>query len=339
MKRKQWLLVAIALIILVLGAMGQRVTQRNWQTELEANYLSRFNREIIETGDITRQIAVLEVNGMIIDNGEAAAFDPTASYNHQATLKQIEEVKNDNTIKALLLVIDSPGGTTYHSVELYRALADLKAAREIPIYVSMGTQAASGGYMIAMAGDKLFADNETTTGSIGVIANVVNFDGFMEKYGFEMYVYKSGENKDMGSAYRQPTDGEKKIYQELIDEKFNSFVEIVAAGRGMSAGDVRKLADGRIYTGTQAQANGLIDEIGYQADALSQLKADHELAGAQVVSVTPVLTTNFFTDYFMEIKNALSANQPQLPASEYDVMTDVLENPEQLQTYYMVGGV
>lgn len=338
MKGKKWFIVAVALIILVLGAMGQSLTSRNWQNPLTMDYFNPVSQEIIETGDITRQIAVLEVEGTIMDSGESSAFNPAVTYDHQATLDRIEALKTDDSIKALLLLVESPGGTTYHSVELYRALKELKDARDIPVYVSMGSQAASGGYMISMVGDKIFADSETWTGSIGVILSLVNFNEFMDEYGLDVKVYKSGKNKDMGSSFREPTAEEADIWQDMIDESYNLFVDIVAEGRQMDKGRVRELADGRIYTGPQAVENGLVDEIGYKEDALAKLKAENELEGAQVISITPRPTTSFFSQFTASISNLFNPLQ-QLPTSEYDILNKVLDNPQQpAQTYYMVGG-
>lgn len=337
MKQKKWFLVVAALIILVLGAMGQRLINKNWQNNITSDASNQLNREVIESGDMNRQIAVLAVNGMIMDNGESSAFSAPATYNHQATLDRIEEIKNDDTIKGLLLTVDSPGGTTYHSVELYRALQDLKESRDMPIYVSMGSQAASGGYMISMPADKIFADTETWTGSIGVILSTYNFSGFMEEHGISTNVYKSGDNKDMGSAYKEPSDEENKIWQSMIDESYNTFVDIVAQGRDMDTNRVKELADGRIYTAQQAVNNGLIDTIGYKKDALAALKSENELEGAQVIDMTPIASSNFLTDFVMTTQNIFNSST-EAAATEYDLIEEVLSNDQRAQTYYLFGG-
>lgn len=343
MKRK-WIVVVIALVILVLGAMGSSISQEQ-RTEWLENSFSEFedqtvSEQEIQSGDPAKKVAVLDINGMIADTGETSPFEASPSYDHQGTLKALDQIESDDSVKAILLRVDSPGGTTYHSEELTKRLQEVKEARDIPIYVSMGTTAASGGYMVSMTGDKIFADNETLTGSIGVIMSSPNFSGFMEEHGLDMTVYKSGDNKDMGSPYKEPSEEEQEIFQSLIDESYNRFVTTVANGRSMSEDDVRDLADGRVYSGSQAKDNGLIDEIGYEDDALAALRSDNGLDGGQVVDMTPNNDDDYFTRLFsmFSMRQAEDKSAEMSVAEEMQMIEKQMNEPNTPQLYYMYGG-
>ncbi|RPA62397.1 signal peptide peptidase SppA [Aerococcus agrisoli] len=340
MNKKSWIIAIVAVIILVLGVLGTNLSQ---QSSLNALMTSGSNplttvQNTIETGDVNRQIAVLNVDGTIMDNSGSGSFSEGMDY--QGILDAIETIKADDTVKALMLNVDSPGGGVYESVELYNALADLKETREIPIYVSMGQTAASGGYMISMVADQIYADVETTTGSIGVIMQIPNFSGFMEEHGLSMDTYKSGALKDIGSSYREASDEEKDVLNDLITEKYNRFVEIVAQGRGLSTDEVKKLADGRIYTGQQAVDNGLVDAIGYEDDALAALKSDNNLEGASVVDYTPSSATSWVNDFvgMLSKNNLFTGSEDTNIADEMTQILDVLESTSTPQFYYMYGG-
>ncbi|OYQ68131.1 signal peptide peptidase SppA [Aerococcus sp. 1KP-2016] len=340
MNKKSWIIAIVAVIILVLGVLGTNLSQQTsmngWMTS-NSNPLTSV-QNTIESGDVNRQIAVLNVDGTIMDNSGASSFSEGMDY--QGILDAVEAIKGDETVKALMLNVDSPGGGVYESVELYNALADLKESRDIPIYVSMGQTAASGGYMISMVADQIYADAETTTGSIGVIMQIPNFSGFMEEHGLAMDTYKSGALKDMGSSYREASDEEKDVLNGLINEKYNRFVEIVAHGRGLSTDEVKKLADGRIYTGQQAVDNGLVDAIGYEEDALAALKADNNLEGASVVDYTPSQATSWVNDFvgLLSKNNLFTGNEASNVADEMTQILDVLESTSTPQFYYMYGG-
>lgn len=340
MSKKSWIITIVAVIILALGAVGNQLTSQTDVNNILAEGSNAFSnsQNIIEAGDTNRQVAVLEVDGTIMDNAGSGSFSEGMDY--QGILDSIEEIKENEDVQGLLLTVNSPGGGVYESTELYNALLDLKESREIPIYVSMGQMAASGGYMISMVGDQIYTDNETTTGSIGVIMQAPNFSGFMEEHGLEMETYKSGAMKDMGSSFRDASDNEEDVFNSFIQEKYNRFVDIVAKGRGMEADDVRDLADGRIYSGSQAVENGLADQIGYQEDALAALRADNNLESASVVDYTPQSPTSWMTD-FMSIlaeKNLFTGQAETNTADEMTQILEVLEDTSTPQFYYMYGG-
>ncbi len=216
------------------------------------------------------RIKVIQLSGMIMDNDEPSVFS-LADSSTGSTIKKLRKAAENKKIKAVLLRINSPGGTVATSQELNQAVIELREKK--PVFSSMGDVAASGGYYVACATDKIYANPGTLTGSIGVILNGMNFKGLADKLGIQPQVVKSGLFKDIASPYRPMTEDERKILQNMIDDSYDQFVNAVATGRKMKVEDVKKLADGRIYTGRQAKKNGLIDELGSYQDALKGLQA------------------------------------------------------------------
>ncbi|WP_274307726.1 signal peptide peptidase SppA [Solibacillus daqui] len=236
---------------------------------------------VIESGDFSNRIAHLTVSGVIQDVGEPSVWE-TVEYNHQAFMEQLDAVLMDDTVKAVLLSVNSPGGGVIESAEIHEKLVQIKEEKQIPIYVSMGSMAASGGYYISAPADKIFAQRETITGSIGVIMQSLNYSKLAEKVGIEYETIKSGAHKDMFGGIRPSTAEEKAMLQEMIDESYEEFVDIIEQGRGMSEADVKKVADGRILGGTQALKAGLVDEIGNENTALSALRTEQGLEDAEL---------------------------------------------------------
>lgn len=241
-----------------------------------------YFEEVIESGNMMEKIAVLEVDGVIQDTGEPSLFS-TGMYNHRDFIKKLNKVKDDDTVKAIVLRVNTPGGGTNESAEIYHKLMEIKEETEKPIYVSMGAMAASGGYYISAPADKIFANKETMTGSIGVIMQGINISELADKYGVDFTTIKSGPYKDIMSSYREMSAEEEEILESMIKNSYDEFVRIIVEGRGMPEAQVRELADGRIYDGVQAKEVGLIDEFGYQEDVIQQLQEDYDLEGAQVI--------------------------------------------------------
>lgn len=207
-------------------------------------------------------VAVVRVEGTIQEQTQTSAWDVADGYQHTTTMEYIDKLMEDGNNKGILLYVDSPGGTVYESEELYLKLQEYKEATGRPIYEYMAHYAASGGYMASMVSDQIYANANTTTGSIGVIMSGYDMSGLYEKLGIRYVSITSGSYKDSSKM----TDEQIAIYQEQVDEFYNRFVDIVADGRGMSVEEVKKLADGRTYTAKQAKENGLIDEIGSYED-------------------------------------------------------------------------
>jgi protease-4 len=177
-----------------------------------------------------------------------------------------------------VLRIDSPGGTVVAAQEIFAAVNRLREEKAKVVVVSMADIAASGGYYIACAADRILANPGTITGSIGVIMEFPNMQELFGKIGLKSTTIKSGEFKDTGNALREMTDRERAVLQALIDDVFGQFVQAVQEGRDMSPEKVRELADGRIFTGNQALELGLVDEIGDMAGAI---RAAADLAGIE----------------------------------------------------------
>jgi len=197
------------------------------------------------------RVALVRIEGPILDS--------------KGTVDEIKEHVKDSSIKAIILRVDSPGGAVAPSQEIYEEVK--KAASKKKVVVSMGSVAASGGYYIASAATRLIANPGTLTGSIGVIMEIPNVEGLMNKIGIKTEVIKSGENKDIGSMFRSMKKEERELLQGVMDNVHEQFIRAVSEGRKMKIEDVRKIADGRIFTGEQAMKNGLVDELGTLDDA------------------------------------------------------------------------
>jgi len=189
-------------------------------------------------------------------------------------LKQITDFTRDKSIKAIILRIDSPGGGVGASQEIYREIG--RTREEKPVIVSMGGMAASGGFYIAVAGDKIVANPGTLTGSIGVIMQYYQYRELAEKIGFRREVIKSGEFKDIGNPDRDLTDKDREILNAVVSDIQSQFVKAVATGRNLPVEKVREIADGRVFTGAMAKEWGLVDELGNFEDAVTLTK---KLAG------------------------------------------------------------
>lgn len=177
----------------------------------------------------------------------------------------VNKFKDDKNIRAVVIRVNSPGGAVAPCQEIYKAVKGLKK----PVVVSMGSVAASGGLYVAAAGDVIMANPGTITGSIGVIMQSVEASGTMEKVGLKSQTIKSGEFKDMGSPFREMRDSERQILQKMVLDVYEQFVADLAAGRpNMNETELRRLADGRIYSGAEAQKLGLVDELGGFEDAI-----------------------------------------------------------------------
>lgn len=238
-------------------------------------------------------IATLYVEGSIA-SGNVDYFGAALGYQHQWTLDQIDDMKEDDNNKALLLFVDSPGGGVYESDELYLKIKDYQKETGRPVYAYFGSMAASGGYYISAPADKIIANRNCWTGSIGVtIGTLFDFSQLLEEYGIRTETITSGANKAMGSNFDELTEEQKAIFQELVDEPHDRFVGIVSDERGIPLDEVRKIADGRIYTASQALELGLVDEIAGFDDAVLMLQQDYDLEDVQVVDVEYLQNTLF----------------------------------------------
>ncbi|GKW46690.1 signal peptide peptidase SppA [Planococcus sp. NCCP-2050] len=288
MNTKRWIalvaaaaVLGISLVINSAFAFFQSAMNANFDEVLATGETS-FAENVIESGDFDERIAVLNVEGVIQDTGEASSLFGSTGYNHEFFMEQLEQVKSDASIKAFVLNVNSPGGGVVESAEIYDKIKEIQEETEKPMYVSMGATAASGGYYIAAPADKIFVNRETLTGSIGVIMESVNYGKLAEKYGIDFVTIKSGPYKDIMSPTRDMTDEEKKILQDMLDDSYESFVDIIEEGRGMSEAEVKAVADGRVMNGRQAVEANLADDFGFEEDVIAAVKKDFGLENAEV---------------------------------------------------------
>ena len=229
-------------------------------------FLTLFQKNI----PLGNRLALIRIEGPIMDSKNAT--------------DEIKEYTKDNSIKAIVLRIDSPGGAVAPSQEIYEEVK--KAVSKKKVIVSMGSVAASGGYYIASPATKIIANPGTLTGSIGVIMEIPNIEGLMNKIGIKTEVIKSGRHKDIASAFRTMGKEEREILQGVMDNVHEQFMRAVAEGRKINIEEVRKIADGRIFTGEQARTHGLVDDLGTLEDAI---KTAATLVG---IKEEPVVVSN-----------------------------------------------
>ena len=240
--KNRWLIVAMAgtflLLLLLIGSVV-----------VVMNMMGGGGRFAVGSG-----VGLVEVKGLIVDP--------------QETVKQLADLGKDDRVKAVVVRIDSPGGVVGPSQEIHAEIRKLSARKKV--VVSMGSIAASGGYYIAAGADRIVANPGTITGSIGVLMKFSNLEGLMGKVGMKAFTLKTGRYKDVGSPARPMTDEEKAMLQGVIDSAHAQFVRAVAEGRKLPEAEVRKIADGRIFTGEQAQALKLVDRLGTLRDAVDE---------------------------------------------------------------------
>lgn len=344
MNAKRWSAIGIALGIFIFSLFFSNyfsyIVQEQEATESVSNDLigllgtTALEESLLEAGDSSKRIVVLSVDGTIL-TGQSTGLTGDAGYDHEGFLQQLEQILVDDTIKGIILSVNSPGGGTYESAQIKDKLEEIQQTTEIPLYVSMGSMAASGGYYISAPAEKIFASEETLTGSIGVIMSGTNLTELFEKIGVDDTTIKSGEFKDIGSSTREMTEEDAAILQSMVDTSYDRFVEVIVEGRGMSEKEVRTLADGRIYDGAQAVENGLVDEIGYQEDALEALQKEYDLEDAEVFSYqAPALS---FTSLFSAKVSGLFQTDEAME-SELDKLMSAIGTPESPKMMYYYGG-
>jgi len=220
------------------------------------------------------KIAVISLSGTIT-TGSYSLF-PTSTVTPELVRDYLTKAKEDKAVKAVVFHIDSPGGEVAPCQEILWEIEKVKETKFI--VVSMGVTAASGGYYISTQADKIVALPTTMTGSIGVISAIPNIEGFLEKLGIQIEIFKGGKYKDMYQGLRELTPEEEEIMQQMIDEYYEQFIDVVADGRELSREEVRDLATGQLYTGTEAKELGLVDELG---DLNTAIDLAAELAGIE----------------------------------------------------------
>lgn len=197
--------------------------------------------------------------------------------------EELKKAEEDDRVRALVVRINSPGGTATASDILYREISAFKARKKIPVVAAIMDVGASGGYYVALAADTIVAHPTTVTGSIGVMMLTLNAEGLLQKVGVSPLAIKSGAKKDMGSPFRGLSDEERAIFQGVIDDLHGRFVSLIAKERRIPEDRVRAFADGRVYTAQQAKDLGLVDRVGYLEEAVEAAKQTARLPEARVI--------------------------------------------------------
>lgn len=251
-------------------------------------------RRALPGGD---KVAVIYIKGVITTQEVSGGFFSSGTAGIQRVLDALRRAEEDPTIKAVVLRIDSPGGSAAASQEISAQVERVKRAGK-KVVVSMGDIAASGAYWVAAGADRIFADPATITGSIGVLIETFQMTGLYGKIGVNKEVIKSGPYKDMGSESRPMTPQERAILQKMVDDIYDQFVDRVAEGRKMLREKVLLLADGRVFTGRQAKTVGLVDELGdfreaiREAGRLAGIKGEPEVTDLGPTSLWDMLLRN-----------------------------------------------
>lgn len=324
MNSKRWWALLIAGVLFLISIGFQAFSSK---AVIDSAVDEEFSQTVIEKGALTKKIAVLSLEGVIQDTGEGSLLSQ-GGYNHQEFLKMLDEAADDDMIKGIILRVNTPGGSVVESAEIQDKIVKIKKETKKPIYVSMGTTAASGGYYIAAPADKIFANPATITGSIGVIMQAINYSELAKDFGVDFNTIKSGKYKDIMSPTRAMTEDERVILQEIIDDMYGDFVKVIVDGRGMPEDQVRALADGRIYTGKQAKTNGLVDEVGSLTDTIAMMEADHNIKDASVIKYEAK------ADYWKKLVS-MSAQSVSLKNKDLLSLLEVLKASDGPQAMYL----
>ncbi len=233
-------------------------------------------KEKVVSGEGRDKILLMDISGMIVESPRRGFLEVGTHARPDRIKEELEKASKDQHVKAVVLSINSPGGTVSGSDVIFHEIRAFKEEKKMPVVACLNGLAASGGYYVAQAADQIVAYPTCITGSIGVIAMKFNVRGLMDKVGVDDDLVKSGKWKDFWSPFRPATPEEKKMMQEVIDHFYKRFVDVVAGGRKMTLARTRQVADGRIFTSEQAKDLGLVDRIGHLDDAL---KLAQNLAG------------------------------------------------------------
>jgi protease-4 len=245
-----------------------------------------LEEEVVE-GKGDAKILLMDISGFITDDAPSGGLGLGPSPVRVPMLVRIREeltkAAKDRQVRALVLRINTPGGTVTASDIIYREIMLYREETRVPVIAALMDVAASGGYYIALAADRILAHPTTVTGSIGTIMVTANVEGLLGKIGVATNTFKSAEHKDMGSPFRSLTPEERAIFQSVIDELQRQFVAKVVERRRLPEAAARELADGRIYTAPQALDKGLVDAIGYMPDAIAAARSAVGVDEAKVI--------------------------------------------------------
>jgi len=313
--KKRWLAAGLALLVLLVSLFTER--NKIDENKIRKDALDKFyqmEEEVLYGSNPMEKISVINVDGVIANDA-----------NNDTVVDMLEDARKDPSVVGVIMHINSPGGSVYASEKIYKEIKKIQETNK-PVYAVMQELAASGGYYISAPCDKIFASNETFTGSIGVIMQSYSLEGLFEKYGIKQQNITTGKMKDAGSPGKALDKEEREYLQNLVDSAFARFVKVVADGRDMSEADVRKLADGRIYDGSQAVENGLVDSIGDLEAAYKDMAKEYNLSDPLAVEKVDVFSN--FSKYLPGFKSN---------KSDLEVIQELMK-AEGLKPLYLYGG-
>ncbi len=329
MKKKQWIGILVAGIVFiavcVTGVMSNVMRDRLLEKSTDSS--TDIFSHLLEGTDIKNVelpvedfIGVVNVVGTIQASSGSAGWTDLGSgeYDHDLYMSYIDKLEESDNNKGILLYVDSPGGTVYESDELYLKLMEYKEKTERPVYAYFASQACSGAYYISMAADKIYANRNDWTGSIGVIISLANYKKLYDKLGIKEIDITSGKNKSMGSGGLDLTKEQRDILQGLVDEAYDQFTGIVSTGRGLDMDTVKKLADGRIYSAQQAKENGLVDEVGSEDDLKAVIEQENGLSDD--ITYHTVESTGYGF-----LKDLMGSARKLMPRSDSELAVDIVE--------------
>lgn len=304
-------LIATAIILILSMTFGKSISNKENKSEekLDENLYSLIDnslvlgkKSVVKQGNSSETIQVIKIKGEI---GESMTLEDDP----YSVINQIKKAKENTNVKAILLEVDSPGGGVYESSEIYNSLLESKK----DIYVSMQRMATSGGYYISAPAKKIYANTETITGSIGVIMSSLSAQKFLNDNGIKNQIIRSGSQKAVGGLTEDMPQETIDIYKEINKETYDRFVDIVAKGRNMDKEKVLSLADGRIYSSSQALENGLIDNIGTKKDLIEEIKKESNLTNPTIIEYKKLdpkknILSSFVKSLSQSIVNEINAN-------------------------------
>lgn len=310
-KKRLIALIATAIILILSMTFGKSISNKESKSEekLDENLYSLIDnslvlgkKSVVKQGNSSETIQVIKIKGEIGEN-------MTLEDDPYSVINQIKKAKENTNVKAILLEVDSPGGGVYESNEIYNSLLESKK----DIYVSMQRMATSGGYYISAPAKKIYANTETITGSIGVIMSSLSAQKFLNDNGIKNQIIRSGNQKAVGGLTEDMPQDTIDIYKEINKETYNRFVDIVAKGRNMDKEKVLSLADGRIYSASQALENGLIDNIGTKKDLIEEIKKESNLTNPTIIEYKKIdpkknILSSFVKSLSQSIVNEINAN-------------------------------
>lgn len=315
--KKRWLAAGLALLVLLVSLFTEGKQTKIDENKIRKDALDKFyqmDEEELYGSNPMEKISVINVDGVIANDA-----------NNDTVVDMLEDARKDPSVVGVIMHINSPGGSVYASEKIYKEIKKIQETNK-PVYAVMQELAASGGYYISAPCDKIFASNETFTGSIGVIMQSYSLEGLFEKYGIKEQNITTGKMKDAGSPGKALDKEEREYLQNLVDSAFARFVKVVADGRDMSEADVRKLADGRIYDGSQAVENGLVDSIGDLEAAYKDMAKEYNLSDPLAVEKVDVFSN--FSKYLPGFKSN---------KSDLEVLEEMMK-AEGLKPMYLYGG-